>query len=723
MKHTRTKVRAPSVSGNDSSTSRPPVETPASDQILYRFLFDSLTEYAVFAVSATGIVISWNAGAAQTFGYADKEILGKPFDLIFTPEDALAGAPREELATSLSGVQTQHDRWHVRKDGTRFWGTNTVEPLKDATGALLGFTKLVRDTTISHEALEALSDSEQQLRLLFESVRDYAIFSMSLGGIIKSWNAGAQKIFGYSQAEIIGCHFSTLFAADDVSAGIPSADMLEASLHGSANIEHWLIRKDGSCLLASGKLSQLKPDAAGEGRGFVSIAHDITAQHATAQDLSRRAHYDELTDLPNRRTFYAHVQRAIGLFKRRSTHLFAVLFVDVDHFKEVNDEFGHGVADELLAVTARRLESSVRAEDVVARVGGDEFGILLNGINGVADAHDAADRIGIQMREPVTIGRSVVSVSLSIGIAIGRVSYDRPEEIIRDADSAMYTAKMEGRARAVLFDPAGMEGDDSIDLAADLRQAIASDELRITYQPIIRLSDSALVGFESLVRWQHPRRGLLLPASFIPKAERSDLIVAIDRWMLLAGCRQLADWQAQGLDPGLQISINVSSREFSREAFLEELRGILDSTGLEARFLRLEITESAIMEQSKNSHTLLGAIRGLGVALDVDDFGTGFSSLAALQHFAVDALKIDSSFVANMDSANGAKLIETILALAQKFGLRTIAEGIERAEQGAHLAAIGCEFGQGKFFAPALDAVGARRFALESPARSPQRAR
>jgi len=693
------------------TASIPAVNTLASELILYRFLFNSLTEYAVFAVSPTGLVISWNAGAAQTFGYADKEILGKTFDIIFTPEDALAGAPREELATAFSGVQTQHDRWHVRKDGTRFWGTNTVQPLKDAMGALLGFTKLVRDTTISHNALEALSDSEQQLRLIFESVRDYAIFSMSLGGIIKSWNAGAEKTFGYTQAEIIGRDFSVLFAADDVSAGWPATELRKASIQGSANIERWLIRKDGSCFLASGKLSQLKPDVAGEPRGFVSIAHDSTAQHATVQELSRRARYDELTDLPNRRTFYEHVQRAIGLLKRRSTHLFAVLFVDVDHFKKVSDEFGHGVADELLAMVARRLESSVRAEDVVARLGGDEFGILLNGINGVADANDAAERIALHMREPITIDQYVIGATLSIGIAIGKVRYDRPEDILRDADSAMYTAKLEGRARAVLFDP-GLEADDTIDLVADIRQAIKGDELRIAFQPIIRLCDNTLVGFESLVRWEHPRRGLLLPISFIPKAEHSDLIVAIDRWMLLAGCRQLASWQAEGIDPGLQISINVSSREFSREAFLNDLRQILESSGLAPGCLRLEMTESVIMEQSTNTHTLLRAIRDLGVLLDIDDFGTGFSSLAALQHFAVDALKIESAFVANMRSDHGAKLIKTILFLAHEFGITTIAEGIETAEQAQHLTTIGCQFGQGHFFAPVLDAEGARRFAL-----------
>jgi PAS domain S-box-containing protein len=278
-----------------------------ADQVLYRFLVDSLTEYAVFAVSPTGIVISWNAGAEKTFGYTQVEILGKSFDVIFTPEDKVAGA--------------QHDRWHVRKDASRFWGTNTVQPLYNAGGRLLGFTKLVRDSTQSHLALEELSDSEQQLRLLIESVSDYAIFSLALDGLIKNWNAGAEKVFGYDQKEIIGRNFSILFSADDIAAGVPAAELHKATLHGFTDVERWLVRRDGSRFLASGKLSQLKRDAAGELRGFVKIAHDITHTHAAAQDLRHQARYDELTELPNRRTFYEHVQRAIALMKRRPSML------------------------------------------------------------------------------------------------------------------------------------------------------------------------------------------------------------------------------------------------------------------------------------------------------------------------------------------------------------------------------------------------------------------
>jgi diguanylate cyclase (GGDEF)-like protein/PAS domain S-box-containing protein len=682
-----------------------------ADAALYGFVVDSLTDYAVFAVSPSGIIISWNRGAQDTFGYVAGEVVGKAFDIIFTPEDIRSDGPQTELRIPLSGGQTQHDRWHVRKDGTRFWGTNTVQPLHDANGTLLGFTKLVRDTTTSHLALEALNDSEQQLRLLVESVRDFAIFSMDLDGKIKSWNSGAEKVFGYTQSEMIGRDFAQVFCMEDVAAGLPSSQLHKAAQHGSANVETWLMRKDGSRFLGSGKVSQLKRDAAGDMRGFVSIVHDTTAQHATAEDLRRRAQFDELTELPNRRTFYEHVQRAIGSMKRRPAHLFAVLFIDLDRFKEVNDEYGHIVADQLLAATARRFEHCVRSEDVVARIGGDEFAILLNGVNGEADAVEAADRIAVQMRQPVSIGEVGVCATVSVGIAMGRTTYERPEDVLHDADTAMYSAKLRGRARAAVFT---VPDDRDDDLVEDLLGGLERGELRAVYQPIIRLRDGKLAGFESLVRWQHARRGLLLPSEFVPRGEKSDLIIAIDRWLMGEACRQLAQWQRSGIDPDLQTSVNVSGKEFSRAEFLSDLRFILASSGLAPACLRIEITESAVMEHSRGVAELVTAIRALGVSLDIDDFGTGFSALGVLQNVAVDAFKIDSTFVSRLNSQPGSQIVETVITLADKLDVAVIADGIETADQAQHLSSLGCAFGQGMFFSPPLDAEAAARFAASS---------
>lgn len=441
-----------------SSDTQPPVaesvpynEPLGTDPVLYCLVVDSLTEYAVFAVSPNGIVLSWYAGAEKTFGYSAMEMIGWPFDILFTADDVQRGIPKDELATALSGKNTHHDRWFVRKDQTRFWGTNTVQPIHDPARVLIGFTKLVRDSTPSHVALEALSDSEQQLRLLVESVSDYAIFSIELDGTIKSWNAGGEKVFGYTQAEIVGHDFSMLFSAEDTAAGIPLAELRKATVHGVASVERWLVRKDGSRFLASGKLSQLKRDPAGEVRGFVKIVHDITENFVAAQDLRHQAEYDDLTELPNRRLFYERVQRAIALMRGRRSQRFAVLFVDLDHFKAVNDVFGHAVADQLLAMTARRLEKCVRTGDVVARIGGDEFAILLNNIGGVPDARDAAERIRVEMLKSAIIDDREVAATVSIGIAIAEPKHNLPDDILRDADAAMYTAKAEGRARSAIF--------------------------------------------------------------------------------------------------------------------------------------------------------------------------------------------------------------------------------------------------------------------------------
>ncbi len=698
---------AASVSSRDDKSRG---STPIVKDVLNQVLVDSLTGYAVFAVSAEGVVLSWNAGARNTFGYDAADIIGKSFDVLFTSEDIQAGEPAMELEQALKGTQRHHDRWHVRKDGTRFWGINTVEPMFDETHKLLGFAKLVRDVTQTYTASQTIADSEQRLRMLVESVEDTAIVSIDLDGTIRSWNAGAEAIFGYARGDIIDRPLSTLFSPEDALAGYAADELEKSTLAGTTKVERWLQRSNASRFLASGRISQLRLGADNEPRGFVAVLHDITAQHAIAEDLRRRAQFDELTDLPNRCTFNEHLQRAIALMRRRSSTVFAVLFIDLDHFKLVNDQYGHIVADRLLAITARRLEHCVRSGDIVARIGGDEFAILLNAISGLDDANDAAERIGLQMQEPAPIEGVDVCVTVSIGIAMGRPGYERPDDILRDADAAMYVAKVDG-ASAAVFDP--LARDEVYDFRESLRRAIDRNELRVVYQPIVSLASLHVAGFEALVRWEHPRRGLLLPSLFIPQAEESDLIFEIDRWVLTESCRQLAAWRATGLDQKLTMSVNVSGREFPRRDFLEDLCDVLNSNGVPAANLRIEITESVIFERTAKARAMLAAIRKLGVLLDVDDFGTGFSSLGALQDTEVDAIKIDSSFVARMDARGGASLVETVIFLARKLEIEVIAEGIERPEQAQRLEQLGCGFGQGTFFAAPLEAELARRFAYQ----------
>ncbi len=684
---------------------------------LYRFLVESLTDHAVFAVSTDAIIISWNVGAEKLFGYTRAEIVGYPFDKIFTRDDVAGGVPAAELA-SARGSKRHHDRWHVRKDGSRFWGTNTVQPLYDRFGELRGITKLVRDTTVSHLAIEELSNSEQQFRHLVESSSGYAIFSVGSDGAITTWSAGAQSLFGYAQAEILGRNVSVLWSAPDASR--PFDEPHTASDAESTDVERWLIRKNGSAFLASGKTNKLAADADGSPRGFVTILRDVTATHAEAQDMRRRALYDALTGLPNRQTLHEHLQRSISLFKRRSSNGYAVLFVDLDHFKAINDEFGHIIADNVLITIARRLESCIRSGDVVARVGGDEFAILLNGINGMIDADDAAARILNVMRAVVETDAGDVFAALSVGIAMGTAKHDLPDDVLRDADAAMYMAKTQGRARAVAFDESmGNVVRDNLALTTALRHAVERNELRLLYQPVLRLKDRALVGFEALVRWKHPRRGLLLPAEFIPQAEGSNLIVAIDRWVLSAACRQLANWQARGfIDSTFELSVNISSREFSRDEFLGDVQRTLAEYAVSATSLRLEITEGALLERSQLAYARLAAVRALGVHIDVDDFGTGYASLDALNDIFVDGLKIDWSFVTSKHTQHGWEIIESVIALSHKLGLVAIAEGIETSAQVDRLIELGCDFGQGHLFAPPVGAVAAAAFLRKRQARA-----
>ena len=675
-----------------------------ADDVLYRSLIDSLSEHAIFAISPTGDIITWNTGAENTYGYSKREIVGKSFKVTFTPEDLAAGVPENELHEAHTGGRTTHERWNVRKDGTRFWAANNMAPIYGAGKGLIGFTKFVADMTESHRAREALQDSEERLRILIESVPEYAIFSLALDGSITSWNSAAHRVLGYADHEIIGKQFAELFAPEDISNGVPEIVLQKASILGKVDEERWFLRKDGSRFLGSEKISRLRAGKKRSSQGFVHVAHDITAHKELADDLRRRAAVDPLTGLANRNTFFDHVERAIALIKRRSSCLFAVMFIDLDHFKEINDAFGHMVADHLLEITARRLESCARTEDIVARIGGDEFAILLNGIRDASDAQEAANRIGTEMRKPVFVDSQGVYATVSVGIAMGTAGYDNPETILRDADSAMYVAKAGGRARSMVFSGAVDAGNRfGPDLQGDLRHAVERGELRVVYQPIVRLADSTISRFEALVRWEHPRRGLLYPNDFILRAEASNTIIAVDRWVLATACNALAGWRSRFADPALCVSINLSSKQFTHPDLISHLRETLTAAALTPDCVHLEITESAIMEKSIRTEKMLAAVSDAGFELHVDDFGVGYSSLSVLRDLPVKALKIDRSFITKMDTRNGLELVRTIIQLAHNLGLVAVAEGIENLDQLGMLVAMSCDYGQGFFLSEPCD--------------------
>jgi len=448
-------------------------------------------------------------------------------------------------------------------------------------------------------------------------------------------------------------------------------------------------------------------DEAGQPVEMAGSQTDVTEQKDAKAELARRAFYDGLTELPNRALFLDRLWHAMRRAKRRKDSLFGVLFLDLDRFKVVNDSLGHMAGDQLLIMIARRLEASLRPDDTVARLGGDEFTILLDDIHDAADATRIAERVQAELSAPFGLRGQELVMTASIGIALANSTYESPEELLRDADTAMYRAKGAGRARHALFD-AGMHEHAValLDLEASLRRAVDRDELRLHYQPIVDLRTGRVSGLEALVRWQHPRRGLLSPKEFIPVAEESGQIIQVGRWVLRAACEQLAtfDRAAGGTCP-LVLHVNLSSKQFSLPDLLTHIDGVLGHTGLDAQRLRLEITESALMENAEISTRTLLQLQLLGVQISLDDFGTGYSSLAYLQRFPIDTLKIDRSFVGRMDrDQENLEIARTVVTIGKNLGKDVVAEGIETREQLALLREIDCDHGQGYLFAKPLPA-------------------
>jgi diguanylate cyclase (GGDEF)-like protein len=450
----------------------------------------------------------------------------------------------------------------------------------------------------------------------------------------------------------------------------------------------------------------------------VGSLSDVTARKEAEGRLRREALYDALTGLPNRTLLTDRLRQALARARRHTEQMCGLLFLDVDRFKVVNDSLGHAMGDQLLCEVARRIERSVRPEDTVARLGGDEFTVLLEGVHGPKDATHAAERIQKGIARSFRLGETDVFVTVSIGIAISSGDYQQPEELIRDADTAMYRAKGAGKARHQLFDSRmHAQAMTMLNLENDLRRALERDEFEMHYQPIVQLEHPDIVGFEALVRWRHPTRGLVLPGEFIPLAEETGLIVPLGRWVLERACADARAWQREfPRDPPLTLSVNLSARQLVEVDLLDAIESILKRSGFDAHSLHLEITESVIMQRPDLVTVVLGRLKDLGIRVSIDDFGTGYSSLSYLHLFPVDCLKIDRSFVSSMQAlGKQRRIVETILMLAKNLGIDVIAEGVEGEEQRKALHGLGCALAQGYLFSRPVDERGARRL-LEAKA-------
>jgi diguanylate cyclase (GGDEF)-like protein/PAS domain S-box-containing protein len=442
---------------------------------------------------------------------------------------------------------------------------------------------------------------------------------------------------------------------------------------------------------------------------------DVTEQKKAEKQLLHNAFHDALTGLPNRALFMDRLENSLAEVKKGDGYSFGVLFLDLDRFKVVNDSLGHQIGDQLLVATARRLESCLRPGDIVARLGGDEFAVILDRVKHVSDAIQAAERIRERLSSPFNLSGHEVFISASIGIALNQTASEEPDEILRNADTAMYRAKDQGRGCFELFDK-GMHVRNAAlsQLETGLRRALARDEFRVHYQPIISLETWRISGFEALLRWEHPEHGYISPLKFIPVAEESGLIIELGQWVLREACQQLRSWQEQfPSDPPLSISVNLSGRQFSQPDLIDCISRILTETGLDAGSLKIEITESAIIENIDAAAMMLKRIKALGIRLSLDDFGTGYSSLSYLHRFPIDTLKIDRSFVSRINLPKNAEIVKTILTLARNLGMDVVAEGVETREQVLQLTGLNCEYVQGYLLSKPIDGRAMRELISE----------
>jgi diguanylate cyclase (GGDEF)-like protein len=437
------------------------------------------------------------------------------------------------------------------------------------------------------------------------------------------------------------------------------------------------------------------------------IGHEL---QQSKDHFRHAAFHDSLTDLPNRALLAENLRFVIERAKQHEDYQFAVLFLDLDRFKNINDSLGHSIGDQLLMAMARRLESCSRDADMVARLGGDEFAILLDGIKGVEDATMMAKRVQEKLQSAFNLSGHEVFTTTSIGIALSSTGYDHPENMLRDADTAMYRAKAQGKACYEVFDK-GMHTRAVflLQMENDLRRALEREEFCVYYQPIVALENGQIAGFEALVRWQHPERGFINPGDFIPLAEDTGLIVPLGQWILEQACKQICKWQWQSpANRSLFMSVNVSGKQVARADFVGQIQQVLVETGLDPRHLKLELTESAVMENAERAATLLKRLKSLGVQLSVDDFGTGYSSLGYLHRFPLDTLKIDRSFIGRIDEAEeNIEIVRTVVTLAENMGMEVVAEGVETLSQLVQLRKLKCQYGQGYLFSRPVDAESA----------------
>ena len=649
----------------------------------------------VSRIAREGTILSANQTELDTLGYPREEYVGRNIVQVHADpgvaEDLLR---RLWTGETVSNVQA---RLHHRDGSLRHVLISANAQRED--GEIVHATCITRDIT-------ELRLAEEDLRMFKAMVdsADDAIVGKTLDGVITSWNAAAERLFGYTAAEMTGKHISVI-VPQDRQAELPA---IFESLRRGERIDHYetvRVRKDGTPVEVSITISPIL-DADGRPVGATAIKRDITQRKEAERQLLHGALHDALTDLPNRVLFAAQLAEALARARRDADYRFAVLFVDFDKFKEINDSLGHAAGDQFLVQIAQRLRMCVRPGDVVARLGGDEFAVLVEETIGLADAEHAARRIQDHLAKPFPLAGKEVLATASIGIVLNEPGHTEPEDLLRDADLAMYHAKEQGGGRFEVFDIAMRDSAQVREgMQADLRNAVERGEFGLVFQPIVVLDTGRIYGFEALLRWHHPARGVILPLEFMSLAEETGLILPIGTWVLREACRQARRWQdAFPAAAPVRISVNLSGKQLGHTGIVEDVRTALHETGLASSLLILDIAESVLMDGVESATALLHQLRKLDVELYLDGFGASPSSLSHLSRIPLQGIKIERSLVHRMGTRRtDLEIVRSLLDMTRALGLRAVAKGVETVAQRERLIAFGCELAQGHLFAKPLE--------------------
>lgn len=678
----------------------------ASEQKV-RMLSQALTHLndCVFVTDLDGRILFVNETLCVTYGYTEDEILGKPAELLWdedADQDLLA-----ELEGELPSEGERGECNHRRKNGGKLAIELSRSAIRDDRGEMIAVIGIIRD----------IADLKHWEWVLSQSEERYALAAAGANDGLWDWNLSREQIY-YSP------RWKALLGFDDheIPDGLPEhwfsrvhpADLellqaqLKAHVEGQTphfENEHRVRIKGGGYRWVQARGLAVRDKASGKAHRMAGSLRDITDRKRAEEQLSHAALHDALTQLPNRALFMDRLRGAIKHRRRRDDYIFGLIFLDLDRFKVINDSLGHQAGDQLLQATARRLEACLRFGDTVARLGGDEFAVLVDDVDDANEVDRVAQRIKSELLAPFEIQGREFFTTASFGIALASPDYQHAEEMLRDADTAMYQAKSEGRSKGVVFEKdMHTHAVQRLQLETDLRRAVDRQEFVLHFQPIVTLRTGRLEGFEALIRWQHPERGLLQPADFLDAAHETGAMEPIGWWVLEEACQRMNTWRREHEELAhVAVSVNLDSRQLSSFELVERVDAVLSKTGLEAQGLKLEITEGMIIENPGLTTRVLAELRRREIGLHIDDFGTGYSSLSQLHRFPIDALKIDRSFVMGMSSDDeNLEMVRLIVGLGANLGLQVMAEGVETMDQLVQLRALGCSLVQGYLLARPL---------------------